>query len=381
MTSKEGPQIKRKSVPLIGQSAESFQIGPLSPSLSDSLTNGTSIPAPDPPPPPPKEPSIMDRPSTPSQQQPSTLTDATYNRFFPSDKITSSHMSDASPTNDSPPPPQQPSHTSSKLQKMGYEASASASQSPYAPSIQPSATDPSPRRPSGVFRLFKRRYDDTRTSSSAESITSSSTRPHTPGADSVIGSLADSESGRGGKIPKNKKSGTFWGRRKSSLNFMTGVEESSSGGPAVQQRNGNNTAAGNSMRQQQQQRRAVSGNAGENTAFEGGEEEEFPPRLKQKKSLTFWRRTSSLGLDRMGSGSESAYGPGNHQPTRNASIDEKNAAINGQASLLGEDTVMSEADAIASRPRSPPPVLPDVGVVVHEKGGLMGGEDWFGDIR
>ena len=135
------------------------------------------------------------------------------------------------------------------------------------------------------------------------------------------------------------------------------------------------------MRQQQQQRRAVSGNAGENTAFEGGEEEEFPPRLKQKKSLTFWRRTSSLGLDRMGSGSESAYGPGNHQPTRNASIDEKNAATNGQTSLLGEDTVMSEADAIASRPRSPPPVLPDVGVVVHEKGGLMGGEDWFGDIR
>ena len=132
---------------------------------------------------------------------------------------------------------------------------------------------------------------------------------------------------------------------------------------------------------QHQQRRAISSNAGENAAFEGGEEEEFPPRLKQKKSLTFWRRTSSLGLDRMGSGSGSAYGPGYQQPTRNASIDEKNAAANGHTSLLGEDTVMSEADAIASRPRSPPPVLPDVGVVVHEKGGLMGGEDWFGDIR
>lgn len=134
------------------------------------------------------------------------------------------------------------------------------------------------------------------------------------------------------------------------------------------------------MRQQQQ--RAVSGNAGENAAFEGVEDEEFPPRLKQKKSLTFWRRTSSLGLDRMGSGSGSAYGPGNYQPTRNASIDVQNAAAtNGQTSLFGEDTVMSEADAIALRPRSPPPVLPDVGVVVHEKGGLMGGEDWFGDIR
>ncbi|KAI4240204.1 MAG: hypothetical protein L6R42_011565, partial [Xanthoria sp. 1 TBL-2021] len=79
MTSEIGPQIKRKSVPLIGQSAESFQIGPLSPSLSDSLTNGTSIPAPAPPTPPPKEPSIMERPSTPSQQQRSTLSEATYN--------------------------------------------------------------------------------------------------------------------------------------------------------------------------------------------------------------------------------------------------------------------------------------------------------------
>ncbi|KAI4265145.1 MAG: hypothetical protein L6R38_009623 [Xanthoria sp. 2 TBL-2021] len=262
---------------------------------------------------------------------------------------------------------------------MGYEASASASQSPYAPSIQPSATDHSPRRPSGVFRLFKRRYDDNRTSSSGASITSS-TRPQTPGADSVIGSLADGASGGGGRSLKKKKSGTFWGRRKSSLSFMTGVEDSSSGGAAVQQRNGN-AAAVTSMRQQQ---RTVSSNAagsnrgGGDAVFVGGEEEEFPPRLKQKKSLTFWRRTSSLGLDRMGSGS--AYGQG-YQATRNASIDEKNAATNSHTSLLGEDTAMSEPDPIASRPRSPPPVLPEVGVVVQEKGGLMGEEDWFGDIR
>ncbi|KAI4262539.1 MAG: hypothetical protein L6R42_002285 [Xanthoria sp. 1 TBL-2021] len=253
---------------------------------------------------------------------------------------------------------------------MGYEASASASQSPYAPSTQPSATDHSPRRPSGVFRLFKRRYDENRVSSSGESIISS-TRPQTPGADSVIGSLADGESGGSGKSLK-KKSGTFWGRRKSSLSIMTGAEESSSGGAAVQQRNGT-LAAVNSMRQQ----RAVSSNHGGGDAvFVGGEEEEFPPRLKQKKSLTFWRRTSSLGLDRMGSGNGQGY-----QPTRNASIDDKNAASIGHASLLGEDTNMNEPDPIPLRPRSPPPVLPEVGVVVQEKGGLMGGEDWFGDIR
>ncbi|KAL8852988.1 MAG: hypothetical protein Q9221_002136 [Calogaya cf. arnoldii] len=387
MASQSGPQIKRKSVPLIGQSAGSFQIGPLSPSLSDSLTNGTSIPAPAPPTPPPKEePSTMDRPSTPPPQQ-STLSQATYNRYFPSADQTStgqtppSQVPDPFPIDDSPPPPQQ-SHTSSKLQKMGYEASASASQSPYAASSHLSTTEPSYRRPSGVFRLFKRRYDDTRTSSSNESITSS-TRPRTPGADSVIGSLADNESSLGGgKSLKKKKSGSFWGRRKSSLSFVTGMTEE----PSSSIKNGA-PAVVHSMRQQ----RAVSSNnatTGGEAVFEGGEEEEFPPRLKKKKSLTFWRRTSSLGLDRMGSG----YGQGYQtttQPTRNASIDEgaknvitaTNPNINGQSSLLGEDTIMSEPDPIPARSTSPPPVLPEVGVVVSENGGLMGEEDWFGDIR
>ncbi|KAL8679417.1 MAG: hypothetical protein Q9186_004294 [Xanthomendoza sp. 1 TL-2023] len=359
MTSKNGPQIKRKSVPLIGQSAESFQIGPLSPSLSDSLTNGTSIPPPAPPTPPPKDTSSMDRPSTPiQQQQQTTLSDATYKRYFPSDDTSSSHMPGSFPTEDSPPEPQ-PIHNSSKLQKMGYEVSASASPSPYAHPSQPSATSQSPHRPSSVFRLFpfKRKQED-RTSSSADSIASG--RPQTPGAESVIGSLAESQ---GGFSLKKKKSGSFWGRRKSSLSFVTGAEES-----AQQQRNGNMAATG-SMRQ-----RTVSGNDGGpgKGVFEG-EEEEFPPRLKKKKSLTFWRRTSSLGMDRMGS-----YGQEQQkQPTRNGSIE--NAANGFQHD--GEDTMMSEPHRITLRPRSPPPMLPEVGQVVHEKGGLMGGEDWFGNIR
>lgn len=111
--------------------------------------------------------------------------------------------------------------------------------------------------------------------------------------------------------------------------------------------------------------------AGGEAVFEG-DEEEFPPRLKKKKSLTFWRRTSSLGLDRMGPG----YGR-EQQPTRNGSVD---TATNGYQHD-GEDTVMSEPDPITLRPRSPPPKLPEVGHVVHEQGGLMGGEDWFGNIR
>ncbi|KAL9634676.1 MAG: hypothetical protein Q9204_002896 [Flavoplaca sp. TL-2023a] len=379
MTSKSGPQIKRKSVPLIGQSAESFQIGPLSPSLSDSLTNGTSIPAPAPPTPPPKEPSIMECPTTPPQQQQprSTLSEATYNRFFPSDEPSPSHppaTSTTSPTidsNDSPPPPQS-SHPSSKLQKMGYEVSASASPSPYAAS----ASSPSQRRPSGVFRLlpFKRRHDETRTSTSHDSI--SSIRPQTPGAESVMASLADGDSN---PSLKKKKSGTFWGRRKSSLNYMVGAEDASM--QQRQQRNGNGNGNGNPATSMRGQRAVSSGSAaggGSEAVLEGGEEEEFPPRLKKKKSLTFWRRTSSLGLDRMASGAGStAYG----QPIRNASIEEKSAGTNGQASLLGEDTIMSEPERVETRPRSPPPVLPEVGVVVHDEGGLMGGEDWFGGIR
>ncbi|KAL8707069.1 MAG: hypothetical protein Q9225_007842 [Loekoesia sp. 1 TL-2023] len=348
MSSKSGPQIKRKSVPLIGQSAESFQIGPLSPSLSDSLTNGTSIPARDPPSPPPKD--ITMRPSTPSQQQEQVpLSDATYNRYFPS--ATSPSMPGTFPNDDSP-TQNVPSQTSSKLQKMGYEASASASPSPYAPSSQPSASSRSPQRPSSVFRLlpFKRSFNH-RTSSSADSI--SSGRPQTPGADSIVASLADSGAERS---LKKKKSGSFWGRRKSSLSFVTGAEE-------VGRQNGNNSA---SLRQKTVSNGSGSGEPG----YDG--EEEFPPRLKKKKSLTFWRRTSSLGVDKTG------VGLGHQQqPVRNGP---GSGGMNGHH-RNEEDMIMGEPDPITLRPRSPPPQLPEVGHVVQENGGLMGEEDWFGNIR
>lgn len=342
MTSKSGPQIKRKSVPLIGQSAESFQIGPLSPSLSDSLTNGTPL---DPPTPPPKDTSML--PSTPSQQQ-SGLSDATYNRYFPS--ASSPTMPGTFPTDDFSPQDEPQTQTSSKLQKMGYEASASASPSPYAPSSLPSASSKSPRRPSSVFRLlpFKRGFND-RTSSSADSF--SSGRPQTPGAESVVGSLADSG---GERSAQKKKSGMFWGRRKSSLSYVTGADEA-------------NIQHGHNI-ESVRQRNVNSGDDGGEAVYDG--EEEFPPKLKKKKSLTFWRKTSSLGLDRAGSG----YGQ--QQPGTNGSASSGANEFHGNG-----DTVTSEPDPITLRPRSPPPRLPEVRQVVQEKGGLMGDEDWFGDIR
>ncbi|KAI4289587.1 MAG: hypothetical protein L6R35_001144 [Caloplaca aegaea] len=348
-SSQSGPQIKRKSVPLIGQSAESFRIGPLSPSLSDPLTNGTPIPAPEPPTPPPQEVPML--PSTPPQTQ-APLSEATYNNYLNS--ATSLKMPGTFPSEDFSLQDEPQSQTSSKLEKMGYQASASASPSPYTPSTHPSASSRSPRRPSSVFRLlpFKRSYND-RASSSADSFVSG--RPQTPGADSMMGSLAGDVAD---KTVKKKKSGTFWGRRKSSLNFVTGVEETGV-------RNGNKIG---SMRQ-----RTVSSNdgaGGGDAVYDG--EEEFPPRLKKKKSLTFWRRTSSLGLDRINSGDGQQQ-----QPGRNGRV--ASPASNGYQESA--DTVTSEPDPITLRPRSPPPRLPEVGHVVQEEGGLMGDEDWFGSIR
>ncbi|KAL8936026.1 MAG: hypothetical protein Q9216_005140 [Gyalolechia sp. 2 TL-2023] len=354
MSSTSGPLIKRKSVPLIGHSVESFQIGPLSPSLSDSLTNGTSIPAPAPPSPPPNETTM--RPATPSQQQEQApLSNATYNRYFPS--ANSPSMPGTFPDDDATPQDAPRSQTASKLQKMGYEASATASPSPYPPSSQPSASPKSPRRPSSVFRLlpFKRGFND-RTSSSADSVTSG--RPQTPGADSMVGSLADSGAERS---LKKKKSGSFWGRRKSSLSYMTGQGDVGLG---------NGTAP--TSRQ-----RTVSGHGGGHggdPAYEG--EEEFPPRLKKKKSLTFWRRTSSLGLDKTGMGHGQQQSTRNWGPTRNGSGSTGVTGYHGN-----EDTEMTEPDPITLRPQSPPPRLPEVRHVVEEKGGLMGDEDWFGNIR
>ncbi|KAI4251347.1 MAG: hypothetical protein LQ352_004914 [Teloschistes flavicans] len=352
MSSKSGPQIKRKSVPLIGKSAESFQIGPLSPTISESLTNGTSIPAPSPPTPPPKEDTMP--PTTPSQQQPKgTLSNATYDRFFPSSPKDS--MPGAFPTDDEMPQdePQMSVQTPQKLKKMGYEVSACASQSPYDPSPQASASSQSPRRPSSVFRLlpFKRKLGD-RTSSSADSI--SSGRPQTPGAESIVGSLADSS---GGLSLKTKKSGSFWGRRKSSLNYVTGAEETGT------MHSGNRAAM--------TKERTVSSGSG---AFGGDDgDEEFPPRLQKKKSLTFWRRTSSLGLDK------TVQGNGQQGPPTRSGSHSNGAGTNGVH--RNEDTLMSEPDPTLLRPRSPPPQLPDVEHVVEEKGGLMGEEDWFGSIR
>ena len=185
-----------------------------------------------------------------------------------------------------------------------------------------------------------------------------------------MGSLADS--GAGGSLRK-KRSG-FWGRRKSSLSHVVGTDGAGEGA---------------------EQRRAVSG--GYTGGGGGGEaqggwdgEEEFPPRLKKKKSLTFWRRGSSLGLDKIGTGYEQQQ---QHQQSRPQQQRFGENGISGVSDLTGvnggatngyhhgEDTEMGEPDRITLRPQSPLPQLPEVGHVVQEKGGLMGEEDWFGNIR
>ena len=346
MSAKQGPPIKRKSVPLIAKSADSFQIGALPSSLSESLTNGTSIPAPPPPTLPPKDDGIM-APPPPIVDKNNNAEGPEYTPSFSS--TSSPPMPGTFPIDENQENTAIP-QTPPKLKKMGYQASASASPSPYASPSQPSSSSKSPRRPSSVFRLLnlKRSFND-RASSSSESF--STGRPQTPGAESMLGSLADS--GTGGSLRK-KKSGSFWGRRKSSLSHVTGADE-------MGQSNGHGPT-------KQREISSSSGYGSGKAAID--EDEEFPPRLKKKKSLTFWRRSSSLGLDRV----------------MQDNIQRQNG-IEGISKSNGRDASIDVemggvvADLVPVRPRSPPPQLPEVGGVLHEEGGLMGEEDWFGNIH
>ncbi|KAL9046851.1 MAG: hypothetical protein Q9214_000429 [Letrouitia sp. 1 TL-2023] len=391
MSLKTGPPVvKRKSIPLIGKSAESFQIGPLSPSLSDSLTNGTDIP---PPPPPlqqqssttPSGENAMIRPGTPqragrgggpgapggSSRPQSPAAELSMPGAFVNDKDEGLR-----PGSSRIATPQTP-----KLQKLGYEVSATASPSPYAPSAssQPlsAAERKSPRRPgSSIFRLlpFKRTFND-RASSSAESFSTRGARPQTPGADtsSIVPSLADSGTGGvpTGSLSK-KKSGTFWGRRKSSLSLVVGVDE-----------------MGQMVQQPQQQPQQHQGEGGRRVASSGSglgdheEGEEFPPRLKKKKSGTFWRRRGSMGFDTLANQQQARQSQ--DQSTKNMQMlmpGSTNGGLGGYQKGAGIDTEMGQVaapDSIPLKSRSPPPQLPEVEHVLNG-GGLMGGEDWFAHI-
>ncbi|KAI4213168.1 MAG: hypothetical protein LQ351_004114 [Letrouitia transgressa] len=393
MSLKTGPPIiKRKSIPLIGKSAESFQIGPLSPSLSDSLTNGTDIP---PPPLPLQQQSSteplgenkMMRPGTPqraggrggrggsgtpgsSSRPQSPAAEPSMPGAFVDDKDERLRPGSSRIVT-----PQTP-----KLQKLGYEVSATASSSPYAPSAssQPlsAAEKKSPKRPgSSIFRLlpFKRTFND-RASSSAGSVSTRGPRPQTPGADtsSIVPSLADSGTGGvpAGSLSK-KKSGTFWGRRKSSLSLVVGVDEM---GQMVQQPE---------YQQHQQEevgRRVASSGSGLGDQDEG---EEFPPRLKKKKSGTFWRRRGSMGFDTLANQQQARQIQ--DQSTKNMQIqipESMNGQLRGYQNAAGVDTEMGQVaspDSVPLRPRSPPPQLPEVEYVLNG-GGLMGEEDWFAHI-
>ncbi|KAL8741168.1 MAG: hypothetical protein Q9190_006200 [Brigantiaea leucoxantha] len=357
MSLKSGPPIKRRSIPLIGKSAESFQIGPLSPSLSESLTKGTSIPAPLPPAPPSKETAMP--PSTPQPKSSSN-----YMRNSPRSGVTASMPGtyvddDDDDDNEASLKTTITPRTTSKLKSMGYEASASVSASPYASSSQPSSSSKSSRRPSSIFRLlpFKRSFNG-RASSSADSF--STDRPQTPSADSIVPSLAESSTLSG--TLRKRKSGSFWGRRKSSLNLVTGADE---------------------MGQQQSQDAGArsNGNGTYGGHREEDGEEEFPPRLKTKKSGTFWKRRSSLGLDAQvaTANQRQSHDQGNGSTSqRQGTNGQPGWYQNGVGDAMGGG--MAEPDSITIRSRSPPPKLPEVQHVLSGEGKLMGEENWFANI-
>lgn len=97
------------------------------------------------------------------------------------------------------------------------------------------------------------------------------------------------------------------------------------------------------------------------------------PTLRKRKSATFWRRKSLMGLN-----GENGY---HAQPSVNG---------NGDAIGIGDETFPAEKKDLHDeddvieiehedpRPRSPPPIIPEIDGI--RDGGYLGGEEMFRHI-
>lgn len=138
---------------------------------------------------------------------------------------------------------------------------------------------------------------------------------------------------------RKRKSGTFWGKRNSSL----GMERGDSGADKIFQ-----------------------GHARTTSTASGPSSVEPPQPLRQKKSASFWKRKPSLDLNRA-----AQYDSTGSSPTQ--AIQEN--------TIEDESTRVSEAESLVQRSDSPPPVLPELGL-----GGGMGNgsltevDDMFANI-
>ena len=194
-----------------------FKLPKLDASLSESLTAGTSIPPP-PPTPPPKDarPMTIEK-ITLSVQQPELPID-----YRPS---TSTTMPGAFPTSPLDSPSAGPQTPSARPRTENDQTDASGYPLPSTPSTT------SPKRPGSLRNLFRPLSRFYSNSSDSQTTSPRGLRPALPSG-TGMGSVASPSL-------NHKKSGSFWDRRKSSLGLM--VEGAGQNGSTNGGTNGNHT--------------------------------------------------------------------------------------------------------------------------------------------
>ncbi len=309
----------------------SFQLPGLPTSISESLTSGTSIPPPEPSPPLPPEPQIL---TTPKKSSPRSHS---YDDLSPT-----LSMPGAFPTSPLSSPNQLPKTSNGPL-RSSYTVAAYSPTSPNASRVG-TPNSKTEKRSGGLrgllsFKSSGRSPQYGASDSSSQHLNSPRSenfRPASPGGSSLAASFRPS---------LGKKSGSFWNRRKSSLPpySLPAFTEA----PALK---GHGQSTGVN---------------GQDTLYEdeGAPKQntdlgESPLTLRKRKSGTFWRRKSLLGLN-----GENEYMA---QHGRNGDI---SGAENKDVNAFEEQ----EED---TRPRSPPPILPEIAVKDTE----LLGEDLFKNI-
>ena len=195
-----------------------FKLPKLDASLSESLTTGTDIPPPLPPPPPPKDaPPIITEKTIPTIPQPEI-----FSEHRPS---TANTMPGAFPTSPMESPSASPQTPTARPRTKNNPQYAPGYSLPTTPGTA------SPRTPRGISRLFRPLSRFYGNSSSLHDSSPASGRPSSPGSSTM---------GSGARPSLNhKKSGSFWERRKSSLGMkVDGAGQNGFSSPAM---NGSHT--------------------------------------------------------------------------------------------------------------------------------------------
>ncbi|MCJ1429160.1 hypothetical protein MMC29_007073, partial [Sticta canariensis] len=266
------------------------------------------------------------------------------------------------------------SKTPNTYSQSSYSASAFAHTPPANASHSSTPNSRSPKRPGSLRQLLSFKNSSRSVSglidpASQYVVNSPHTdklRPASPGASSLASSLR-SNLGR-------RKSGSFWTRRKSSLGMYSDGTTTSQ----VQNAGGAGGASnGHDIVHQDDGELKTSGrNVG------SGEYE--PPTLRKRKSVTFWKRKSSMGMNGenvyhvqkavneignvMGNGNE-GFAAEKHELHDDYDDDEDDE---------DEDDDVLEIEREDPRPRSPPPIIPEIDGI--RDGGYIGGEELFKHI-